>query len=316
MDYKEAFNILEINFEKIGYQDLTLEYLKKQYKKMALKHHPDKNGNTHDSNENFKQINEAYNYLKREIKHLNPEDFFNEVEEETYDESLNYLNVLKNFIKCVFESIEIKYIDIITKIINEILNTGKQISFKIFKDLDKDVVLNIYNFLSKFRNVLHLNNDLLEKIRDIVLHKYDDIEIYKLNPSIDDLINTNFYKLYVDNQLFLVPLWHNESYFDGSNCEIMVICIPELPENMRIDEDNNLYVKINVGIYYGLPNMLANDLNITFNIGSKNFEIPLSNLFIKKTQQYKLKNQGIPKNSNNCYDIDDKSDIIVEINFS
>ena len=32
MDYKDAFNILEIDFNKIKYEDLTLEYLKKQYK--------------------------------------------------------------------------------------------------------------------------------------------------------------------------------------------------------------------------------------------------------------------------------------------
>ena len=35
---------------------------------MALQNHPDKNGNTPESNEKFRQINEAYNYLKREIK--------------------------------------------------------------------------------------------------------------------------------------------------------------------------------------------------------------------------------------------------------
>ena len=34
--------------------------------------------------------------------------------------------------------------------------------------------------------------------------------VYKLNPSINDLLNNNLYKLYIDEELFLVPLWYNE----------------------------------------------------------------------------------------------------------
>ena len=49
-----------------------IELIKKKYHKMALQNHPDKNGNTPESNEKFKQINEAYNYLKREIKNIDP----------------------------------------------------------------------------------------------------------------------------------------------------------------------------------------------------------------------------------------------------
>ena len=41
----------------------------------------------------------------------------------------------------------------------------------------------------------------------------------------NDLINNNVYKLHVNNELFLVPLWNNESYYDSSGCEIIVIYI-------------------------------------------------------------------------------------------
>jgi DnaJ-class molecular chaperone len=312
MNYKDAFDILEIDFIDIKYEELTLEYLKKQYKKMALKHHPDKNGNTDESTEHFKKINEAYNYLKRELKNLKPEDFAYETVDDDMNEQFSYFIVLKNFIKSVFES---KYADITTKIINEILIAGKQISLKIFEDLDKDTVLIIFNFLSKYRFILHVNNDLLDKVREIVVSKYDNVEIYKLNPSINDLLECNFYKLYIENQLYLVPLWHYETCYDGSGCEIIVICEPELPEGIQIDDDNNLYVETEISVYHDLPDMLIRGCDISINIGDKEFSIPLSNLYLKNEQYYRFKNQGVTKVKSDIYDVKDKSDIIVKIKF-
>jgi hypothetical protein len=255
MNHKDAFEELEINYIEINLQQLTPDYLKKQYKKMALKYHPDKNGNTLESTEKFKKINEAYNYLKREIKNLKPEDFNFENYDDDINEQFSYFFVLQNFIKSVLESkipLDNKYTDIITKIINEILIAGKQISLKIFEDLDKDIVLTIFNFLSKYRFILHLNNDLLDKVRDIIQNKYDNVEIYKLNPNINDLLECNFYKLYIESQLYLVPLWHYETCYDGSGCEIIVICEPELPDGIKIDDDNNLYIETEINIYKDL----------------------------------------------------------------
>jgi curved DNA-binding protein CbpA len=312
MNYKDAFEILEIDFIEIKYEDLTLENLKKQYKKMALKYHPDKNGNTNVSTEHFKKINEAYNYLKKEIKNLKPSDFSSDNEDDDINEEFTYFIVLQNFIRSVFES---KYADITSKIINEILLAGKQISLKIFEDLDKDTVLSIFNFLSKYRFILHLSNDLLDKVREIVQSKYENVEIYKLNPSVNDLLECNFYKLYIENKLYLVPLWHYETSYDGSGCEIIVICEPELPNNIKIDDDNNLYVETEISIHNDLPDMLIRENNITINIGNNEFFIPLSNLYLKKEQYYRFKNQGITKVKSDIYDVKDKSDIIVKIKF-
>jgi len=306
MNYKDAFEILEIDLDSVSYSNITLDYLKKQYRKLALKNHPDKNGNTPASTEKFKQINEAYNYLKRETKHFNYDETV--CDDEGSDQSI-YMNVLKNFMKSALDG---KYNEIIMPIVNDILSRGKKISLKLFDELDKDTSLSIYTFLSKYRSVLHLSQEILDSVMDIVVKKFKDVQVYYLNPSINDLMSNNIYKLYVDDTLYLVPLWHNESCYDGSGCEIIVICEPELPKYMRIDDDNNIIIDIDVSSSE-LYELLESDPNINFNVGKQKFTIPLSKLYIKSEQYYRIKNCGITKIKKDIYDVTEKSDIIVKI---
>jgi len=311
MNHKDAFDILEIDLNLINYNVISLEYLKNKYRKLALKYHPDKNNNSTESNERFQQINEAYDFLKREMKHLNTKwDVDEEIDKDKEDTcSSLYFDILKGFMKSVFER---KYDEMLSKIVNDIITRGKKISIKIFDDLDKETSSVIYTFLSNNRSVLHLNQEVLDIVREIVLKKYDNVEIYKLNPSIDDLLNNNLYKLYINNALFLVPLWHNESYFDASGCEIMVICDPDLPKDLTIDEDNNIILEIFIDKNELIENML-NDGSIKINIGEKEFSIFLSKLYMKREQNYRIKNVGISKIKKDIYDVSEKSDIIVKI---
>lgn len=306
MNLQEALEILEIDSK---YDELTLDFIKKRYKKLALKYHPDKNGDTKESTERFKKINEAYNYLKSEglyFTNFNDDDD----DDELHDSQSIYLNVLKNFIKTVMDG---DYIDNIAKIVNDILNKGKQISFKIFENFDKDTALNVYIFLSRYKSILHFNEELLENVKQLVIQKYDNVEIYKLNPSINDLMYNNFYKLYVHDQLYLVPLWHKESYYDGSGCEIIAICDPDLPDNIKIDDDNNLIFDLDIHAYTYLPDLIKNQRPLSINIGEKLFTIPLSNLYMKKEQYYRIKGEGLVNVKKDLYDLTDKSDIIVRI---
>lgn len=308
MNHKEAFCILEIDIDDIDFKDITIKYLKKKYHKLALQNHPDKNGNTCESNEKFQKINEAYEYLKREIKYLNKEEFDNKKEDES-STSL-YFDILQIFMKSMMDG---KYTEIITTIVNDIVIGCKKISLKLFDDLDKDTLVEVYVFLSKHRYVLHLTEDIIEEIRKIVIQKYGNVEIYKLNPSINDLLNNNVYKLYVDDQLYLVPLWFNELYFDGSGNEIIVLCEPELDKNIKIDENNNIYIEIQKD---GLCEFLQNNNDIIFNLSDKVFTIPISNLYIRKEQFYRIKNEGLTKvNDDDIYNVTEKSDIIVKITF-
>ena len=57
-----------------------------------------------------------------------------------------------------------------------------------------------------------------------------------------------------------------------------------------------------------------NDKKIYFNIGKKEFYVPVNKLYMKKNQYYRIKNEGLSKiNENDIYDVSAKSDIIVNI---
>jgi hypothetical protein len=293
---------------------------------MALKNHPDKNGNSIESNDKFKKINEAYDFLKRELNSIPIED----TDTDTDTESSLYVDILKEFIKTMFAG---SYNELLTKIVNDILDAGKSQAVKVFDELDKDVALNIYTFLSTYRSTLHLSIDLLNQIREIVEKKYDDVQIYKLNPSITDLMNNNVYKLHIENELFLVPLWHHECYFEcgkegkgekegkeekgeKETKEIIVFCEPELPDHITIDDDNNICVDYSLTLQSELYSMIQENESLYVNVGEKVFKIPLSELYMKKTQIYKIKNAGLSKIKKDMYHVSDKADILVHIQFT
>ncbi len=57
MDYKDYYKILGID------KKATQEDIKKAYRKLAVKYHPDKNKGTKASEEKFKEIAEAHEVL-------------------------------------------------------------------------------------------------------------------------------------------------------------------------------------------------------------------------------------------------------------
>jgi len=307
MDYKKAFEILEIDLinSDVKYKNITIDFLKRKYRKLALKHHPDKNGNTEESKIKFQQINEAYHFLKREIRFVNPEHIDDDEDKSFDSNSSLYFDILKGFMQNVFKE---QYSDFLSKIVNDVMLAGKKISIRLFDDLDKETALNIYTFLSTNRSTLHLTEDILNMIREIVVKKYDNVEIYKLNPSINDLLNNNLYKLYINEDLFLVPLWHSECYFDNSGCEVIVICEPELPNEITIDDENNIHINAELFL-----KDIFNLENLNIKIGDKEYNIPYSNLMIKREQNYSIKNAGLSKIKKDIYDISEKTDIIVKI---
>jgi hypothetical protein len=324
-EYSKAFEELDIDINLVSISAINIVFLKKKYRKQALKYHPDKNGNTLESNIKFQKINEAFQFLKSEFDC----DFNEEQEQEQeQDPSFHYIPILQMFLKGVFKN---KYTETFLDIVKDIvINLKKTISLSLFDKLDKETAFTIYHFLSKYRDILHINQDILDQIREKILVLYENIIIYKLNPSINDLLNNNMFKLYVDEKLYLVPLWFNESHFfntkdgDGdldseneNKKEIIVLCDPELPDNIKIDEENDLHVEITIDFIY-LTNLISiqDQPFLPVTVGKKVFEIPLEKLYLKKKQVFRMKQAGLTKaNEEDIYDVNNKSDIIFHIIF-
>jgi hypothetical protein len=288
--------------EIIGFDEnepITADELKRKYRRLALQFHPDKNGNSIESTEYFKLIHEAYEYLQMHIGCHSQDDT-----PPTSEASDDYMTMLQRFIESIIQSPNMS--DIIKEIV---MNGCKKMSTRLFENMSKDTSMELLSFISKHRNILHIDPDTIQCVREIILEKYKNDEIYILNPSLDDLLENNVYKLDIEGKIYLVPLWHSEVYFDGSGCDIIVQCIPDLPKNMYIDENNALHVNINAPFTISLLDSPA----VLFKLGKQSFPLQVQ---FKRTQTCYLHNQGISViDEKNMYNIFPKGGVYVKITF-
>ena len=305
LNINSACELLEIDFCNL--HNITREHLKKKYHKMALKYHPDKNGNTVESTKYFQTIQEAYELLNHFISSKTSFVSSSSLEDENND----YTHLLSLFISTIIKG---NYNSIISNIIKNIVMGCKDISLKIFDELDKEKSLEIYNFLCKYKNILYITDDIISQVRNILITKFSNDKIFILNPSIDDLFDNNIYKLVIDGKPYLVPLWHNELYFDGDGYEIIVFCVPDLPKNLQIDENNNLLVHLEI-VKENIQQLFDKPY-ITVIIGKREFEINREQLYFKNKQNYILFNKGISKIiEKDTYNTSEKGNIIFSIIF-
>jgi hypothetical protein len=264
--------------------------IKKAYYKLALKWHPDKNKDS-NSNEKFNEIVEAYNFL---------------ILNDSFDNTISYKSLLSKFIS--FTGLDNDK----SNINNILYEISKNITNKAFDNIDKNTLINTYDIIKKYHNIIGINKDLLNYINEIMESKMLVNDIIILNPTIDNLLNSDIYKLHYNNQDIYIPLWHNEMEYDISNISLMVKCSPDISDNIFIDDDNSILFDLSLNIQTLLN---TNDNVYTFNIGSKVFDLSIDKIKIKKTQTIILNNQGIPIINTNNYLCDiKKSNIYININ--
>ena len=273
---------------------------------MALLYHPDKNFDK-NSTEKFQQIKEAYDYMLKNKMNERIEiddDFFND--NENLDKN-SYPYFLYSFLKTILpkDKNELN----ISTILQNISNTCEDNALEMIKKLDKNLLIKTYEILKKYYEVLHIPNLFLEKIKKIISEKMCNDECIILNPTLNDLFENNLYRLNINGFLYVIPLWHHELIYDNSGNEIYIKCSPELPENIEIDNDNNIIIYKSF-----LINEIWNKEILFINIGERVFEIKRDELLIKREQTVVIKGKGISKiNTRDIYDISNKSDIIIDL---
>jgi curved DNA-binding protein CbpA len=308
MNIQEACTILEIDTSH-NLHLLTQTTLKRQYRKMALKTHPDKHGNTTEATQSFQKVQEAFEVLKRELALEETNSDSDENDESVSDNEYSF--VFNSFIRSFMNG---DYNEMILGTIQKIVHEYNDITIKMFEGMNRERAMLVYDFIIKYKHILHIDDNVIHRVKDILIEKYNDVNIYILHPTIDDLFDNNVYKLEVNGEKYFVPLWHSEMSFDSkAGEEIIVKCIPKLPDNViSIDENNNLLLNISVSFTFSL----FEQSSIPIELGKRRIYLPISSLKIQKNQTVILSKQGISKiNEKNLYNENDRADIFVSVTF-
>lgn len=310
MDFSKAINILGLTTK------FTDKELKQSYHALALKWHPDKN-NDSMSKLKFQEISSAYEYLKsccisEPTSHTtdttsNSKNNPDEQNSAPFDTNVDFFDLLHTFTsKITGKAISSQ---VILNIIEQVIYNCDAISIKLFEGLDKDSSLKLYNYIKQYSDVLNVSNETLEKISQVIHDKFKDDQIIKLHPTIDNLLNDEVYKLEIENEKYMIPLWHHELTYELSGNELRVLIIPKLKHHISIDGDNNLHINLNAKI-----SGLLTSKKIEFRLGEKVFEIPCNKLKLKEYQSFTFYKMGISTiQVNDIYNVSSRADIIIHL---
>jgi curved DNA-binding protein CbpA len=288
---------------------LTDDIIKRAYYKQALRHHPDKGGDS----ETFKKIKESYDFLRKNKNDCDgnnggsnddgPDDSKHSDIYETYETMLVHfveyiMKTQKGFEN--FDPITIK------TTLKSIIQGCSSYSIKLFQQLDIEKCRSIYAFLSQYSYLSNLNKDHLRLFEKIMQNKIKNNNVILLNPSLHDLLHDNIYKLETDTDTHYIPLWHEEIVID----DMIVKNIPDIDDDTTITRNNDIIIKHKSSIM-----KLFKDGYDELNIADSLFKIQSSDVKITKQPQFIVfKNRGkIIPNKHNLYDNKQRGHVIIEL---
>ena len=286
---------------------LTFSELKRAYHIAALNNHPDKN-NSPNSKVTFQNIQDAYTNLKSYLE-INTNDIENETDDfENNIFSKSYFQLIMEFLSILRNDQNIQSIE--TFKIN-CLEYGNKIIENLLDKLNIDILEEIYQIINKLKQTENISQQTYDTIFNILKKKFQSVNIYILNPTIENLLKNEIFKLDISNETVYIPLWHQEVNYNNNIIKI----VPLLDNNIFIDQDNNIHIDYKTS-YTNLVFLLKNYDDYYFEILLNEivFKIPLNKLYINKYQTYIFKKSGIPKmNLVNIFDVSNLSDIVVHI---
>lgn len=293
MNLRHALNVLELQ------EDASEDAIKRAYRSKILQFHPDKNKSP-DAADKFLEIQSAYKYLQ----------FTDSVSDDSSFDDRSYNDILKSFLSTVFREettpLIAKIICIICKKICLIVEHNVDHIIDYLRTINRDTLRIVYGVLLKYRTTLHLSSELIERINGLL----NTEECIVLNPGLEDLFSEeNVYILKREDRSYLVPLWHHEMTFDHSGNGFSVKCFPILPDNMELDECNNLIVTLQ----YQSSELW--DREVTVEIGGKSFLIRGNTLRLTgEPQHIEYLDCGVPyNNSDDVLDASKKQSVIFVI---
>lgn len=302
MDYKKACFMLDIDSSD---PQINIQMVRKKYKLLALQYHPDKNKHQ-DSKDKFIEIKEAYDFLELYLQTDCDCEYEESKSNDTTSEYSEYTELLYYFLNAYASPV-------LSHIISKLLLNTESFTYKTIELLDKEDMWEMYHFLKKYNKILNISDEILMKMRTWIHDKYKDDIIVYLNPSLQDLLEYNCYKLWEKDEYYVVPLWHSEVHFDmkGTSHKIMVFCEPEIKHpHVSINEENEIIIEHKVA----LNKALLDNPYITFTIGKKIISIPVEQVHLKSVQYIRIPEQGIPKiDKHSIYSVQNKHDIIVKL---
>ena len=244
----------------------SLKQLNKRYHLLALKHHPDKahvndeggGGGDGDRDGKFKEINDAHKRV-RDYFYSGCSDHDTEINIDTGYDSILQLFLKTIIVKITATSPLAPDSNAIQSIIHGIITKGIKSSVKIFRTMDKNTSIMIYDILSKNQELFGISREIMDELTCIIEEKTSTDMVVRLNPSLSDMLLDRVYILNEGGHSYYIPLWHTELHFkrtvsanlhevEDVSGEIIVLCEPELPDNITIDDDNNIYISLDVNI--------------------------------------------------------------------
>lgn len=285
---------------------IDVDIIKKKYRIKALIYHPDKNKNQGASSK-FQEIHDAYEYVMKEEGYMDTEDNNTEDVKNHNGPDESYRNLFLIFLKKILENETGE--SIFYSIIQRITTICESKAIELLERLDKTMLIKTHMILLKYKDAFHITDTMIEKIKELIQSRNENDECIILNPTWTDLCENNLYKLTVDNETYIIPLWHHELVYENNGHDIYVNCLPDLPSYITIDEYNHVHVDVK----YNIAEIWNNEY-IHVKCETKIFPIHVASLKITSVQTIIFVKQGISKmNTKNIYDITSKSDVHITI---